>query len=323
MRRIPERLALALLLLGFPASTKAQNIVVPAGTLIHCTLEEPDFSSASANIHDPVVCPLSSLREFGQNVFPRGSYLGGHLEAAKEPGHFVGKGYLKIQFDRIGFSNNDFPVPSKLIAVKGYPVDRKGNIVGRGHATRDAVEWLFPPLWPWKVVTLPARGPRPTLKGEEPMTLRLMDDIEVPRLGASTHSYDRPPSGDRPGAAYHPQSLDRSSLAGEPPETLTGLRYLAPSGPAVEDVSEKVPAARPPESESSATRAHPVAHLKFIALKSDVVYAVASYHIEGGSLNYVRSDGAKGSVDTIDVDWLRTSQLNAERTGGLVARHTY
>ncbi len=29
-------------------------------------------------------------------------------------------------------------------------------------------------------MTLPARGPYPTLKGEIPITLRLMDDVEIP-----------------------------------------------------------------------------------------------------------------------------------------------
>jgi len=28
------------------------------------------------------------------------------------------------------------------------------------------VEWLIPPLWPWKILMLPAKGPRPALKGE-------------------------------------------------------------------------------------------------------------------------------------------------------------
>src|SRR5258708_15918490 len=209
MRRIHAFLIFSLLFLGLQASTKAQEILVPAGTLLKCTLDEPNFSSATADVGDPVICHLSSLRQFGKTVFPRGSYLGGHLEADKEPGHFVGKGYLKLQFDRIGFPTSDIPVPSKVIAAKGYKVDRHGDIVGRGHATRDTVEWLIPPLWPWKIITLPARGPRPALKGEEQITVRLMDDIQVPRLIASGQSYERPASYDRPRPSYRPQSFDR------------------------------------------------------------------------------------------------------------------
>ncbi len=173
MRRISAFLIFSVVFLGLQAGTKAQEILVPAGTLLRCTLDEPNFSSATADIGDPVICHLNSLREFGQNVFPRGSYLGGHLESDKEPGHFVGKGYLKLQFDRIGFPNSDVPVPAKVISARGYKVDRHGDIVGRGHATRDVVEWLIPPLWPWKILMLPRRGPRPTLKGEEQVTVRL------------------------------------------------------------------------------------------------------------------------------------------------------
>src|SRR5712692_1092054 len=113
MRRICAYLAFSVLLLAMQASTKAQDILVPAGTLLHCTLDEPNFSSATADIGDPVLCHLSSLQQFGRTVLPRGSYLQGHLEADKEPGHFVGKGYLKLQFDRIGMPNTDMPLLGK------------------------------------------------------------------------------------------------------------------------------------------------------------------------------------------------------------------
>ena len=174
-------LALSFFFLLCQTSTRAQEVVVPAGTLIHCTMDEPNFSSATAEVGDPVLCHLRSLQQLGETVFPRGSYLQGHFEAAKEPGHFIGKGYLQIQFDRIGLPDTDIPIPSKVIQAHGYKVDRQGDIVGHGHAKRDVVEWMIPPLWPWKVVSLPARGPRPTLKGEEALTLRLMEDVVLPR----------------------------------------------------------------------------------------------------------------------------------------------
>jgi len=37
---------------------------------------------------------------------------------------------------------------------------------------------------------LPARGPRPTLKGEETLTMRLMEDVTIPRPGAVYNSRD-------------------------------------------------------------------------------------------------------------------------------------
>jgi len=84
-----------------------------------------------------VLCHLSSVQEFGRNAFPRGAYMSGHLEADKEPGHFWGKGYLKIVFDRIGTPNSDVTVNTKVIAAKGYKVDKGGDIKGKGHAIRD------------------------------------------------------------------------------------------------------------------------------------------------------------------------------------------
>jgi hypothetical protein len=317
MRRISAYLAISVLFLGVQASTKAQDILVPAGTLLRCTLDEPDFSSKTADIGDPVVCHLAALRQFGKTVFPRGSYLGGHLEADKEPGHFVGKGYLKIEFDRIGFPDSDIPVPSKIIAAKGYKVDRKGDIVGKGHATRDTVEWLIPPLWPWKVLTLPRRGPRPTLKGEEQITVRLMDDIDVPRQGASLRSYERPPAP----ASYHSQSFRKpvslknsEKPANDAPE-ISEIGYeatnTAPADAATTNASATSEAPAQMVRTSSVVTGQP-ARVRLIALKSENVYAVTNYRINGGSLSYVLASGGTGSVDLTEVDWRTTSRLNAE-----------
>ena len=306
MRRIFGYLIFVAVFLCGQASTKAQNIVVPAGTLLHCTLDEPNFSSATADIGDPVVCHLNGLREFGQTVFPRGSYLGGHLEADKEPGHFVGKGYLKIEFDRIGFPTTDLPVPSKVIATKGYRVDKKGDILGKGHATRDTVEWLIPPLWPWKLLMLPARGPRPALKGESQITVRLMDDIEVPRTVAANHMYDRPASYERPPASYHPQSFGRPAAPEKPAENTADASYVATNAEATES--------------TVATSTKPV-RLKRIALKSENVYEVTKYRIDGGSVSYILASGATGSVDITEVNWRATSRLNTEPIASAVAEN--
>ena len=162
----------------------ARDAVLPAGTLVQCTLNEPRFSSATASVGDPVLCYPHGLQVFGQTVFPRGAYIVGHLADDKDPGHFWGKGNLHLEFDRIGLPSADVPLTAKIISVSGgYRVDKEGKIIGKGHATRDTIEWLFPPLWPWKVISLPMRGPRPTLKGETRVTLRLMDDVLIPDVG--------------------------------------------------------------------------------------------------------------------------------------------
>src|ERR1700731_4989029 len=285
MRRIAAYLIFTLVFLGLQANTKAQDILVPAGTLLRCTLDEPNFSSATADIGDPVICHLNNLREFGQNVFPRGSYLGGHLEADKEPGHFVGKGYLKLEFDRIGFPYSDVPVPSKVIAAKGYKVDRRGDIVGRGHATRDTVEWLIPPLWPWKILTLPARGPRPTLKGEAQVTVRLMDDIDVPRIGAAAHSTDRAPSSYHSQSFHKPAALQSAESAAKVVTNISDEQSAAISpAPAENDSSAMLAPAQTPRISSVATGQ--AARVRLLALKSENVYAVTNYHINGGSVSY-------------------------------------
>jgi hypothetical protein len=329
MRRILAFFVFLLLFRLLQTIAKAdENYVVPAGTLLRCTLDEPNLSSATAEIGDPVLCHLNGLREFGHNVLPRGSYLGGHLEAAKEPGHFWGKGYLKIEFDRIGFPSSDVPVPAKVIAAKGYKVDKHGDIKGKGHATRDTVEWLLPPLWPWKILTLPARGPRPTLKGEEQIEVRLMDDIEIPRLGATYHSYDRPPASyhqqsfskkpasfERQGWAVIAQSDRQAQPANQAAAAVSEINYVASS--AVGAGSAAQPAAAAPPSQPAAS--NPItaqndnlAKIRLIALKSNNIYAVTKYRIDNGSVSYVLASGATGSVDITEVDWRKTSRLNAE-----------
>jgi hypothetical protein len=209
------------------------------------------------------------------------------LEAAKEPGHFVGKGYLQIQFDRIGLPTTDIPIPSKIIQAHGYKVDRQGDIVGHGHAKRDAVEWMIPPLWPWKVLSLPARGPRPALKGEEALTLRVMEDVVLPRTAIVL-----PPGWHFFG--------ERSSLSATAPGLAApGARLASPqsgqapqAGASVEGQGERV------------TR---------IALNSNVVFDVAKYRIDGDHLSCVLPDGEQNTVGLRDVNWRRTSQLNAQR----------
>src|SRR5579863_9662349 len=189
-------LVLGLVVLTLTLSASARDVVLPAGTLLQCTLNEPNFSSATADVGDPVLCHLRAQTEFGQQAFPRGTYLVGHLESAKEPGHFWGKGNLKLQFDRIGLPSGDLPLEAKVIATRGYKVDKEGKIDGKGHAKRDVIEWMLPPLWPWKVIMLPARGPRPALKGETAISLRLMDDVQIPQVaqtfGPDWHFFGRP-----------------------------------------------------------------------------------------------------------------------------------
>jgi hypothetical protein len=304
MKRLMQVMMSAGALLVSAMGVHGQDLLVPAGTLLQCTMEEPNFSSATASVGDPVLCHLKGFQEFGRTVFPRGSMLAGHLEADKDPGHFVGKGYLKITFDRVIVPNGDMPMPAKVISAKGYKVDKEGDIKGKGHATRDTVEWLIPPLWPWKVLTLPARGPRPTIKGEEPMQLRLMDDIVVPQ--AVAHGYlgsgNRPPyaSSDRPNAYAAPQSIV------VPPAAMpTALRQGA--APVGNGGVIQAAANTPPMPNGVASTRYNI-----VVLKSNQMVEVAKYRVDNGMLAYQMLDGTLGSVDVQQVDWRKTTELSGQ-----------
>ncbi len=315
MRRYQFLSLLPLLFLGVQRSASAQDVQVPAGTLLRCTLNEPDFSSKTAQVGEPVLCHVSMVQEFGRAAFPRGAYMAGHLEADKEPGHFWGKGYLKLVFDRIGLPNTDVPISAKVIAARGFHVDREGDILGKGHAKRDVIEWMFPPLWPWKVLTLPARGPRPTLKGEETLTLRLMEDVTVPRLAASSWPDWRPP---RPQASASTSSERYAASSYNGGSNSRSLRYAPPSYPAMTNTSangtdilpsrEQVPQASPVEVHQAKAP-----QLTLLALKNEIIYAVTQYWVDGDHLSYLRPSGASGDLSLDELDWARTTQLNAER----------
>jgi hypothetical protein len=289
--------AVALLVCAGPV--RAQDLLVPAGTLLQCTLDEPNFSSATAAVGDPVLCHLRTQQEFGRPIFPRGSMLGGHLEADKEPGHFVGKGYLKITFDRVILPNGDLPVPAKVIQARGYKVDKQGAIDGNGHATRDVVEWMIPPLWPWKVVSLPFRGPRPTLKGEEPLELRLMDDIVIPQHLAQVQHPDRPPTA----IITRPSSYTAPAAA--PVNDAMRLAADRKVNPLVTDASAPniVPAPEIPQSSE---------HFTILVLKSNQVVEAVKYRRDGDYIMVEDTQGRSGAVKAADVDWLKTSEMTAE-----------
>ena len=288
-------------LLVSAAQIRGQDLLVPAGTLLQCTMSEPRFSSATASVGDPVLCHLKSFQEFGRTVFPRGSMLAGHLDADKEPGHLIGKGYLNITFDRVILPTGDIPLPAKVIAAKGFRVDKAGDIVGKGHAKRDVAEWIFPPLWPWKVATLPARGPRPTLKGEEPLELRLMDDIVVPKtLSAQYDHLGRPPypsslvkpssfSGTQPLQAIQPESVnDKATVSTK--RTFVDTAFALSATDSANELTARSTA---------------------MVLRSNQVLIVTKYQTNGGVVTYRALNGTEGSVDVAQVNWRKTTELTS------------
>src|ERR1700733_12753100 len=125
-------LTLALTFVAVAASAATRDII-PAGTLLQCTLDEPNFSSKTAQVGDPVLCHLGPLGAFGHSVFPRGAELGGHLEDAKAPGHFVGKGWMQLEFDRMILPGAEIlPLEAKVVSGPHVKADAEGRIRGKG-----------------------------------------------------------------------------------------------------------------------------------------------------------------------------------------------
>jgi hypothetical protein len=361
-------LTFVLFCLGTSGTLQARDTVVPAGTLLTCTLDEPKFSSATVSVGDPFLCYPRTVQQFGQIVFPRGTYLVGHLESDKEPGHFWGKGYLKLAFDRVGLPQGDLPINAKVIAAGDYRVNKQGKIIGHGHATRDTVEWMLPPLWPWKVLTLPARGPRPTLKGETRVTLRVMDDIIVPQLttpgwrrfGEQPSSYPTPGSQEAPqprsiaadtyqtAATVTPAPMtpvvsceNDQTVYSIPTELVPDSQPVAAPvitscpvvpgtqvviSPATAPVAGRALSARVVMGASTAAQARPstrnawARNVTLFALADGTVFPATQYWLDHDQLWYV-SDGNKGMVALLDIDWSSTTRLNAARNVRVVLRN--
>ena len=309
-----KSLLFALFLVCLPPAAKAQTTLIPAGTLLHCTIDDSTISPKTAQIGDPVLCHLNQFTEFGRAAFPRGSYLAGHLEDAKQPGHFIGKGYLDIVFDHIGLPNTDSDLNARIVAAQGQHVDKQGDILGHGHTKRDLIEWAIPPLWPWKIVTLPARGPQPKLKSEQMVTLKVMQDVELPRLTAYVSPAPSSYGGD-PGARANPaprvQSYAQPSSGPVVSQSSSGVYSLAPT-----------PAAAPPVSLGSARHELPSRALTLVALKSETILPARDYWVAGRLLFYVLPDGSEASTDLKSIDWQRTTDLNAERGVRVTLRTT-
>ena len=327
----------------------ARDVVIPAGTLMTCTLDEPKFSSATVSVGDPFLCHPRTMQAFGQIVFPRGTYIVGHLEDDKEPGHFFGKGYLKLAFDRIGLPDGDIPLTAKMIAVAGFNVNKQGKLIGHGHATRDVVEWMLPPLWPWKVLTLPARGPRPTLKGETHVTLRVMDDLIIPHSvkESSLPPIPATPSWQPTGKGWRrfgekPSSLDSPAVEAAPQlprmitaryQTLPMVEPAEPVQPQMVAASASVPSDQPAAVVNTSAEA-PAAEtvtapprqawapgMTLFALGDGSVLAASQYWRDQEKLCYV-AGGNKVTISLHDVDWSTTLKLNAARNVRVVLRNS-
>jgi hypothetical protein len=294
------------ILLITPLRSAARDLVIPAGALLQCTVSEPNFSSKTAELNDPLLCEVSSSRW----MLPSGTYLVGRLEEYRDPGHFFGKGWMHLSFDRIVMSDRVVPLTAKTVHAPNLPVDRKGRIRGRGHPVRDAVEWSIPVLWPMKVVTLPMRGPRPALKSESRLTLKVMEDVIVPDVRL-TSAFGAPASASWADRLWlrdtsrlgdsHPQlGISQSKLEVPIPVPETHAAALA----SVEQVKRESP-------------------MTVLILKDGTMELASDYWFEDGQrIRFKSVDGIAKSVGLRVLDYNRTVQFNQERGVTFVIRYT-
>ena len=283
--------------------------IVPAGTLLVCTLDEPNFSSRTAQVGDPVLCHLNSMEMFGRPLIPRGAYLSARLEEYRDPGHFFGKGWLQLEFTSLTLPHGSFPLNAKVISAGHYRVDREGKIRGHGHPARDVVEWTIPILWPMKVLTLPARGPRPALKGETRIKLRLMDDILVQESASvATNALSARSSASLP---------TRADSDGRLPRRATNVFYrdsgMSSSQPMPISSAQQIARYLPRAATNQAQLPRTQSLLRLLALKGGRVYLVADCWVDNGNLEFRTDLGARQAVPLEDFDFPLTGRLNAER----------
>jgi hypothetical protein len=262
--------------------------VIPAGTILQCTIDEPNFSSKTAMVGDPVLCHLGPVGAFGHSVLPRGAMLGGHLQDYKNPGRFFGKGWMAIEFDRMILPGAEMlPLSAKVISAPHLKSDPQGNMHSKGHPKRDTFLWALPVLWPIKVLTLPARGPFPSLKGESRLSLRLMDDVEVPFAIRS--------------AVPMPPWATPSSYQSNTPVFRPASAVRQPAAPALQRIT------------ATTRDKAPDAQLAVIALRSGEAYLARQYWVEGDTMHCVSEDGREQEVPLSNINLTQTVKLNQER----------
>jgi hypothetical protein len=204
-----------------------------------------------------------------------------------------------------------------VIATRGYKVDKEGDIRGKGHAKRDIVEWMLPPLWPWKVIMLPARGPRPTLKGESMLTLRLMDDVQIPQVQATNgpdwHFFGRPQvQNDSYYQGSYEGASSRQGNNGVPQLTVRRVSVTSSEQTTAQEIPQ-VAYASYISKDAVGGGGATASGVPVFVLKTGMVLQVGNYTYQDGRINYELASGGSGVISTDEVDWTTTTQVNSQR----------
>jgi hypothetical protein len=193
---------------------------------------------------------------------------------------------MQLEFDHIILPDAELPISTKITSAPHLKVDLEGRIRGTGHARRDAIEWSIPVLWPEKVVTLPNRGPRPVLKHEARISLKLMQDLSIPQEVAG--GMRRPLV--LPGA-FRPSPLKAEPII-HPASMVTAFGQDRPS------------------TEGT-----------LLIQKDGSAQLVKDYWFESGQrIQFLSVDGKTGGFPIEALDFGRTVKVNRERGVGFVMR---
>ena len=153
---------------------------------------------------------------------------------------------------------------------------------------------------------LPARGPRPTLKGETVLSLRLMDDVQIPQMaqtyGPGWHFFDR----------FRNQSFNDAQAINNGPQ----LTVRPASDSSIPQASYASLVTREIPTDVQSSPGMPV-----FVLKNGAVLAVSGYGYSDSRITYTLVGGGTGLISTDDIDWTTTTKLNNQR-GVRVSLHS-
>ena len=168
---------------------------------------------------------------------------------------------------------------------------------------------MLPPLWPWKLIMLPARGPQPSLKSESTITMRLMDDVQIPGAtsnGAGWHSFGGPQND-----SFYRNSFNDSRQNGARPQL--AVRQVNPAGePQADDASPITQVSYVPQGVRTGVSGTAPGVPVFV-LKSGMVLEVGNYTYQDNRISYELAAGGTGVIAADEVDWTTTTRVNQQR----------
>jgi hypothetical protein len=152
---------------------------LPAGLVIRV---EPDEKIVAGETDGPLLLTVTSdIRLFPGKppIVPRSSKLLAKTIESKEAGHLWGKARYQLAIETILTPNEcEYSMDAKLVQAGKYKVE-KAVVIGKGHAGRDLVLFVFPPTTLYQLIRLPARGPKLILDEESILAVRLMQPVHL------------------------------------------------------------------------------------------------------------------------------------------------